>query len=169
MKAAPESRATESKTSEHVTAGLARRGLALVLDATPAAFVVALSFAFGWLDARILQPPHGWFWSEWLFKFWLDERAALILPVALFLGLAIAWTTAWEALRGRSPGGQVAGVLVVDRDAFTVSATRAILRGVGAGLNVASLGLGYLWIFVSSYRRGWHDYLAGTLVIRDDE
>lgn len=162
-------RASEGATARYRTAGLWRRGLSMLLDAIPAAFIVALGFAVGWLDAELLRPPHGWFWTEWVFKYWLDDRAALVMPLVVFFSSAIAWTTIWEAWSGRSPGARVARLLVVDRSAFKLSATRAVLRGVGAWLNLASLGLGYLWILVSSYRRGWHDYLAGTLVIRDED
>jgi uncharacterized RDD family membrane protein YckC len=150
------------------TAGLIRRLGALVLDAIPAAFIVACCFAVGWFDSAIFRPAHGWFWSEWIFSFWLDDRQALVVPAGAFVGLGIVWTTLWEAASGRSPGARIAGLLVLDQSAFRVSAARASLRGLGSALNVASLGLGYLWIFVSTYRRGWHDYLAGTVVVRDD-
>jgi uncharacterized RDD family membrane protein YckC len=151
-----------------VTAGLSRRLAALLLDAIPAAFIVICCFAVGWFDSSIVRPARGWFWTEWAFQFWLDDRQALVAPVASFFGLGILWTTIWEAIWGRSPGAKVMGLLVVDRSAFRVSAARASIRGLGAALNICSLGLGYLWIFVSSYRRGWHDLLSGTFIVRDD-
>lgn len=147
------------------TAGLWRRLPAVVLDAAPAAALVAMGFALGVFDARIFAPPHGWFWTEWLFKFWLDERLALLAPLLSFVGLAVAWTALWEATRGRTPAGQLLGLLVVDRHAHKIGPSRAVLRAVGSLLNVATLGLGYLWVVVSTYRRGWHDLLAGTVVV----
>lgn len=161
------SQPASSPPEELATAGLFRRLGALVLDAVPAAFLVVCAFAVGWFDSAVFRPAQGWFWSEWVFKFWLDDRLALVAPAASFFGLGIVWTTIWEAISGRSPGARVVGLLVVDRSAFRVSAARAMLRGLGSTINVATLGLGYLWIFVSSYRRGWHDLLSGTLVVRD--
>ena len=158
-------------TEELQTAGLARRSAAAALDAIPAAFIVALCFAFDILDAGIFRPDDGWFWTEWIFKYWLDDRGALVWPIVVFFAVAIGWTTVWELACRRSPGARITHLLVVDRSAFRIQPARALLRGLGAALNVATLGLGYLWVFVSSYRRGWHDYVAGTFVVveqRDD-
>lgn len=149
------------------TAGVLRRAPAMLIDTLPAFVGLALCFGFGVFDAQIFQPTSEWFWTEWLFKYWLDDRAALVLPVMTLAGLSIAWTAIWEALAGRSPGAMLVRLAVVDRRGARISAGRAGLRAIGAAINVATLGLGYLWIFVSRYRRGWHDLLAGSFVVAD--
>lgn len=30
----------------------------------------------------------------------------------------------------------------------------------------ASGGIGYIWIFIDKRRRGWHDLIAGTVVVK---
>ncbi|PYJ14581.1 MAG: RDD family protein, partial [Verrucomicrobia bacterium] len=44
---------------------------------------------------------------------------------------------------------------------------QAFLRSLGTVVSVAPLGLGFLWIIWSREKRGWHDFLARTWVIRD--
>jgi uncharacterized RDD family membrane protein YckC len=147
------------------TAGLLRRLPAVVLDALPALAAVALAFVFGGFDARIFSAPEGWFWSEWFFRYWLDDRAALLAPLATFFVLAITWTAIWEATAGQTPAARLLNLRVLDRAGAPIGAKHAGLRAVGAALNVATLGLGYLWILVSRYRRGVHDLLAATVVV----
>lgn len=149
------------------TVGLLRRAPALLIDAVPAAFLTALLFAVGALDARILRPEPGWFWTEWLLKFWLDDRGSLLAPLAVFALASIIWTTLWEVVASRTPGSRVVGLRVVDREGFDISTAQALLRGLGSLVNLATLGLGYLWVFVSRYRRGWHDLMAGSYVVRE--
>jgi len=45
---------------------------------------------------------------------------------------------------------------------------QALLRWVGTvGFGIVSLGLSFLWILWQREKRGWHDFLARTWVIRD--
>lgn len=148
------------------TAGLVRRTLALGLDALIPAALVSLLLLVGILDARPLRPPPDWFWTEWWFKFWLDDPAVFVTPLVLFGGLWLVWIMAWEALTdGGSPGDRAAGIRVVDEQLRRPSIPRQILRTAGVFGNVATLGLGWLWVAVSPTRRGVHDMVSGTWVI----
>jgi uncharacterized RDD family membrane protein YckC len=42
---------------------------------------------------------------------------------------------------------------------------RGILRYLGYSLSAISLFLGFFWILIDDRRQGWHDKIAGTLVI----
>lgn len=159
------SRSPDGSNSPRRTAGLFRRLPAIALDALPSSALVAVGFAMGAFDARIFSAPEGWFWSEWIFKYWLDDRAALLAPVAALVGLGIIWTAAWEASTGRSPGARLLRLRIVDRSGRRIRPKHAWLRALGAVLNTATLGLGYLWIIVSRFRRGWHDLVSGAVVI----
>ncbi|MGM0556018.1 MAG: RDD family protein [Myxococcota bacterium] len=149
-------------------AGLLRRLPAIAVDALPALLVVWILYAVGVFDSAVLRPPEDWFWSEWLLNYWLDAPTVLLLPPATFLLLAIMTCAGAEAVLGRSLGGRLLGLRVLDKDGFEVGGGRVLLRALGSALNVATLGLGYAWIVVSRYRRGLHDILAGTVVVRDD-
>jgi len=42
-----------------------------------------------------------------------------------------------------------------------------LLRFLGALLNIATLGLGYLWILVDKQKRSFSELLSGTRILRD--
>jgi uncharacterized RDD family membrane protein YckC len=59
------------------------------------------------------------------------------------------------------------GLRVVGPAQQSISHRRALLRWIGlVGFAGASIGLSCLWILWSGEKRAWHDYLAGTWVIR---
>ncbi len=67
---------------------------------------------------------------------------------------------------GRTPGKWVAGLRVVDEEGRDPGVAVAIPREV-AGRLVATIvaGIGLAWTVFDPKRQGWHDKIAGTLVI----
>jgi uncharacterized RDD family membrane protein YckC len=69
-------------------------------------------------------------------------------------------------------GGQTLGMkpfglrVVSDRDGSRIGWGKALLRLVGTWVSSAVFYLGYIWIFIDKRRRGWHDLIAGTVVVR---
>ncbi len=55
--------------------------------------------------------------------------------------------------------------VVRDVDGGPISWGSAILRLIGYWVNSAVFYIGFIWIFVDKRRRGWHDLIAGTVVI----
>lgn len=92
--------------------------------------------------------------------------------LAPVLGLAVPLLTAayyvgsWAAF-GQTAGKRLLGLRVVRADGTPVSLGRAALRLVGYLLSALPLYLGFAWILVDARHRGWHDLLAGTLVVYD--
>lgn len=149
------------------TAGLMRRLPAIAVDVLPALLLVWVFYAVGIFDSAIFRPPDDWFWTEWLLKYWLDNPSVIVLPAATIVGMGILTSATAEAINGRSLGGRLLGLRVIDKKGFEVGTGRIAVRALGSILNVGTLGLGYLWVFVSRYRRGLHDFIAGTVVIHD--
>ena len=87
---------------------------------------------------------------------------ALLLAVPLlYFGVLWAWS-------GQTPGMSMFRIRVVRRrDGGPIGAVAAVVRLFGQYLSGAILWLGFLWAFFDIYRRGWHDLLAGTIVVRD--
>ena len=83
---------------------------------------------------------------------------ALLLMFAYFVGM---WT--W---RGTTIGGVVVGLRVVRLDGQPVTITVAMVRALGGAFSVVVLFLGILWIAWDREKQGWHDKLAGTVVLR---
>jgi uncharacterized RDD family membrane protein YckC len=68
---------------------------------------------------------------------------------------------------GATPGMKMMGLLLVrDADGGPVSGRQAILRLVGYAVSGLVFYLGYVWILIDKRRRGWHDLIAGTVIIK---
>ena len=72
-----------------------------------------------------------------------------------------------SSLNGQMVGNLVMGVRVVKADGGRVSFSRAAARMLGAYLSGLLLFLGFFWAIFDKRRQGWHDKLAGTVVVYD--
>jgi uncharacterized RDD family membrane protein YckC len=82
------------------------------------------------------------------------------------LGLATAYFVVFHGIGGKTIGKWLLGLRVVGADRSPISYRRAFLRWLGL-VGFAPVLLGFLWILWSREKRGWHDFLARTWVIRD--
>jgi uncharacterized RDD family membrane protein YckC len=70
--------------------------------------------------------------------------------------------------RQATPGKMVLGLRIVDAvTGETPTMGRLTLRYVGYLVAALPLGLGYLWALWDKQKQGWHDKMAGTVVVRD--
>lgn len=68
---------------------------------------------------------------------------------------------------GQTPGKMLLGIQVVDQNDQRPSLQQIILREVlGKIIVFIVLFVGFIWMIWDPKNRGWHDYLAGTYVIR---
>ena len=67
---------------------------------------------------------------------------------------------------GGTVGKLVLGLHIVRVDGRKVGYGRAFARYLASTLSALCLGLGYLWIVFNKDKRGWHDYLCDTKVVR---
>ncbi len=96
--------------------------------------------------------------------------AAALAGFTIFVLVAIVVSFAYFpffwARSGQTPGMRPFGLYVVrDSDGGKVSAGQAILRLIGLIISGIPLYLGYIWIFIDKRHRGWHDLIAGTVMI----
>ena len=76
-------------------------------------------------------------------------------------------TIAFWIAKGATPGKMALGVRIVDAaDGGRPDTAQFIGRYVAAVLSLLALGLGFFWIAVDPRKQGWHDKLAGTVVVR---
>jgi uncharacterized RDD family membrane protein YckC len=100
--------------------------------------------------------------------YWESER--LVVGLADFLISwvlpAVAVIAFWVA-RGATPGKMAISAQVVDaRTGNKPSTGQSIGRYLAYYVSTIPLGLGLLWVGIDSKKQGWHDKLAGTVVIR---
>jgi uncharacterized RDD family membrane protein YckC len=92
---------------------------------------------------------------------------AVLWFVVLFV-VSIAYFPYFWARGGQTPGMRVFGIRVVrDQDGGPVTGWIAILRLLGYWVSGFVFYIGYIWILFDARRRGWHDLIAGTVVIKD--
>ena len=83
----------------------------------------------------------------------------LVLPAAAII---IFWLT-----KQATPGKMVFGAKVVDAETGApLSTGQAIGRYLGYYVAMLPFFLGFFWIGLDPRKQGWHDKLAGTVVIR---
>lgn len=84
------------------------------------------------------------------------------------MGLATAYFVVFHGMEGKTIGKWLLGLRVVGADQGSLTYRQALLRWVGTvGFGFMSFGLSFLWILWQREKRGWHDFLAHTWVIRD--
>ena len=143
----------------------------------PAGFWIRLA-AYS-IDSVIVSLPVLVASGAW--AFWLLEQGGtlaltevtpmvFLLPIiggAASLLLSVVYPVYFWALRGATPGKQVFGLRVLSMDGeTTIGWQRAMLRVIGYMINCFVMGIGFLLIAVSEDKRGLHDRLADTRVLR---
>jgi uncharacterized RDD family membrane protein YckC len=122
--------------------GFAPRLLAAVIDA-----VIWAILTLALLGDPATLPPGSRFIVDW------------VLPAAMTL---VVWTV-WQA----TPGKMMIRARIVDAETGGLPTLgQYVIRYVGYFLALLPLGLGLLWIMFDSRKRGLHDIMAGTMVVR---
>lgn len=83
-----------------------------------------------------------------------------------YLFPAIASITFW-IYKSATPGKMVLGLKIVDADTGGPCSTGQLIgRYLGYYVSLLVFFLGFIWVAFDKRKQGWHDKLAGTLVIR---
>lgn len=91
------------------------------------------------------------------------QRLALLFSAPLLIALF------WHLYQA-TPGKLLLGCRIVDaRSGGHPQAWQILVRLLGYALSAAPAGLGFFWMIWDRRRQGWHDKLARTLVVVDDE
>jgi uncharacterized RDD family membrane protein YckC len=120
---------------------------------------------------EVLTYPKSGFWERMGAAF-LD--VVLIGILAAFMGpmapltplVALAYFAGMWAWKGSTIGGTVLGLKVVRFDGQPVSFAAAIVRALGAAFSTVVFFLGFVWIIWDKEKQGWHDKIAGTIVLK---
>jgi uncharacterized RDD family membrane protein YckC len=88
--------------------------------------------------------------------------AVIVLTGWEFIYFAYQW-----AVSGKTLGMALFGLQVVTADGGPISGRQAVLRTIGLGLTLLTLGIGFLGIVFQRERRALDDFVAGTTVVYD--
>jgi len=115
----------------------------------------------------IVAPLVTWIYGP---EYWLSTEIKLIAGPADFLISwvfpAIAAILFW-IYRQATPGKMAIGAKIVDEKTGGKPSTGQLIgRYLGYYVSILPLMLGIIWVGIDSRKQGFHDKLAGTLVVR---
>lgn len=89
-----------------------------------------------------------------------------VLYVIGVLLVTLAYFPYFWAKSGQTPGMKPFHLYIVrDSDGGKISGAQAFVRLLGYWVSAAVVYLGFVWVFIDARRRGWHDLIAGTVVV----
>jgi uncharacterized RDD family membrane protein YckC len=95
-----------------------------------------------------------------------DSAVSALGDIRVQLGLLVATILFWR-FRGATPGKMLVRARIVTADGLRQPSTgRLIGRFLAYLVSIVPAFLGFLWIAFDKRKQGWHDKLAGTVVIR---
>lgn len=140
--------------------GFFRRANALTLDLFVVALLSSIMGAMAYVGYKVGLGAHGQAIAG-------DNAAALFAILTLAcLGLTAAYFIVMHGLGGQTIGKKLLGLRVVGGDRQPPSMRQAAIRWIAA-VGFAPIGIGFLWVLWQSEKRGWHDIVARTWVVRD--
>jgi len=156
----PTAEAPTPSSPETQWGGFFRRTWAFGLDVI---IIAALSIVMGFMcyvGYKVGLSAHGRALT------WEHSTPLIVLLTWASLGLATGYFVIFHGIGGKTIGKWLLGLRVVGAERSPITYRRAFLRWL-ALVGFAPVLLGFLWILWSREKRGWHDLLARTWVIRD--
>lgn len=160
--AAPRSEPAAAPPAQEIRwGGFFRRACACLIDLVVIAVLSTLMGAVAYIGYKVGLAAHdrpiSW------------NRAAPLVSYLTFAWVMLmsAYFVLFHGMEGKTVGKWLLGLRVVGEGQSPITYQRALLRWIGTvGFGAASLGLSLLWVLWQREKRGWHDFLAGTWVIR---
>ncbi len=104
-------------------------------------------------------------YGRWYLRLTVSERGPIDFLNSFVLGnvlLLLFWFVC-----AATPGKMACSLRIVDeKTGLRPKPAQLMLRFAGLYLAALPLGLGLLWVAIDPKKRGWHDRLAGTAVVR---
>ena len=97
-----------------------------------------------------------------------EELTIIFVAVYLFTTISISmfYFTYFHGASGQTPGKMIFGLKVIQSSGEQMTFGLAFLRWVGYIISAFVFYLGFIWIAFDKRKQGWHDKIAGTVVIR---
>ena len=84
----------------------------------------------------------------------------------VFLVVGVEYFLYFWSTTGQTLGDRVVGVRIVREDGGTLSLGGAAIRYLGLIISTLAIFLGLLWVIWDPKKQGWHDKMAGTVVVK---
>lgn len=133
------------------------------------AIILPVALTLAWVSGKVTgvhlpaSRHHG-------LDFWLDlllaSDPALLGIIGLSLATATVYVLVFQVTWACTPGMRLARIHIIDLYGDAPPIVRVIARTAGYLAAVVTLGLGFVWIGFDSEKRGLHDWLSGTYVVK---
>lgn len=151
---------------EYRKGGFWRRGVAYLFDKLVLYSIYLLLVLF---EAQFLTLPYAsrpdvpaGLWGEM-------DGPFLIGHFLIFIVLGMAYFTYFHASTGQTPGKALMNLRVIRDNGRNLTYGIAFLRWIGYQISRIPFYLGFIWIGIDGRKQGWHDKIAGTLVVIADD
>ena len=96
-----------------------------------------------------------------------DEADFSVASMSLQFAVPFVLVVALWAKYASTPGKMIFKAKILDAKTFEpVSTPRLILRYIGYFVSVLTLFIGFIWVGIDSRKQGFHDKIAGTVVVK---
>ncbi|MEM7770194.1 MAG: RDD family protein [Cyanobacteria bacterium P01_E01_bin.6] len=161
-------RTPESVELEFTLAGIGNRALALCIDYPLWLLIMTVGiFLWSFVSEQLIRLLVEWSGDADSVDLWLGAIALLIF-FSIYVGYFVWFETLWQ---GQTPGKRIAKIRVIRNDGRPVglaqSTLRALLRPID---DFPFLGIiGGALIFITAREKRLGDFMAGTLVVVDEQ
>ena len=75
----------------------------------------------------------------------------------------------WTRREGQTPGKFALGIRVIKADGSKIGDIDAVMRAIGYHVSAMLFGLGFIWALLDKNNQSWHDKIARTYVVRNND
>jgi uncharacterized RDD family membrane protein YckC len=161
IKASAEAIVPERETKQEIRwGGFFRRAIACIVDVIVLALLGAIMGAMAYVGYKVGLAAHGRTIA------WDNVPALVAFFVLGWLGLTTTYFIVFHGMSGKTIGKSLLSLRVVGAEQRPIDYRQAAIRWL-ATVGFAPVGIGFLWVLWQREKRGWHDFVARTWVIRD--
>jgi uncharacterized RDD family membrane protein YckC len=144
--------------------GFWRRAMAFFIDKVILFFISMLTLLLGILALGIGFPSH----YQEILPEGLAELSVKFMVIYFLMSvmLDMFYFTYFHGTVGQTPGKMMFGLKVVQSTGERMTLGIGFLRWVGYVVSKIFFYLGFIWIAFDGKKQGWHDKIAGTIVLR---
>jgi len=100
----------------------------------------------------------------------VQQSGAGAIPTLVSLAFSLAfYLIMWVSFDGATPGKKLMAIKIVKGDGSKITYPVAFIRYLGYIVSAFVFLLGYLWVIWDKKKQGWHDKIAGTVVVKTDK
>jgi uncharacterized RDD family membrane protein YckC len=149
-------------TEEHF-AGFWRRAVAYGIDKTILQIFYVILLVAGLLIQGGNQPD--WYEMDMDLSDRFPDMGVIWIYYLIALFLDMVYFTWFHGSVGQTPGKMLLGLRVVQATGEPMTFGHAFLRWTGYLISKLAVYLGFIWIAFDRRKQGWHDKIAGTVVV----